>query len=289
MIGRRRGGGGGGEAGAAGPRGATIFYGTTSPPNPMQGDIWINTAGGGKYLYRRGPTHWTYEGPITGEAGEAGADGNDGNRIFFYDEVEDDGPVPAQTPNSNVGDLAVDTSGWRVWRKTSATTWGYQGSIQGSQGTAGKDGSSTKFNTYRIARGTSSATSGPTPILATAGSATETIPLTGGAAIVLDPTKDYFITLHVGGSPSNYASSGSGLRLRYYRRVRATNAYSEGTLGDPDDATTRVETATYTSRYTATVKIPKETLAQYNKYAIYIQQFGDAGAHYYPSGTLINR
>ena len=55
------------------------------------------------------------------------------------------------------------------------------------------------------------------PVLATAGSATESIPLTGGTAIVLDPTKDYFITLHVGGSPSNYASAGAGLRLRYYR------------------------------------------------------------------------
>ena len=287
MIGRRRGGTGDGAPGAAGPRGATIFYGTTSPPNPMQGDIWINTAGGGKYLYRRGTTHWTYEGSITGSAGEAGADGTDGNRIFFYDEVEDDGPVPAQTPNSNVGDLAVDTSGWRVWRKTSATTWGYQGSIQGSQGVAGKDGSSTKHLTFRVARGTSAAASGPTPILATAGTAAETLPLTGGQAIVLDPLKDYLVTLYIGGSPDRYASAGAGLRLRYYRRASESSNYIEGTLGDPDDSTGELTTATYTSRYAMSIKIPKSVIAAYNKYAIYIQQFGDAGQHYYPSGTLV--
>ena len=70
--------------GRQGPRGATIFYGTTSPPNPMQGGHLDKHGRRRQVPYtgaaqRTGPTR----GPITGEAGEAGAAGADGNRIFF--------------------------------------------------------------------------------------------------------------------------------------------------------------------------------------------------------------
>ena len=153
-----------GQDGDPGERGSKIEFVTQAPSDTegrLEGDMAINTVDWKVFAFKEGA--WAEQGTIKGADGAKGADGKDGAKGDPGEPGEDgqdgtngkDGApgqrgskiefvaeAPSETDGYLEGDMAVNTTDWKVYAFESGS-WAEKGTIKGAdgaQGTTGADG-----------------------------------------------------------------------------------------------------------------------------------------------------
>ncbi len=115
-------------AGNNGEDGATWLVGNTAPDATIgdNGDLYLNSS---NYdIYQKTDDQWEKIGNIKGIDGSD--TGTDGATWLVIESA------PTEDTTAKVGDIALDTTTYNIYKKTDATTWTLIGNIKGTNGTS---------------------------------------------------------------------------------------------------------------------------------------------------------